>query len=279
MNNDVRTAFKNMDAKKLQAYHKYWGSLTAHSNSEYFKRFLFAFCSVHTSWKGNVYGYEAIKDFHPLQWSKQKLWSALAGSGCGMHNGRTENIWKFGCEFWDDPQKFRPMPGEPLYFLRNRLVPAIRGLGVAKVSFALEMAYPTDRSLDIACLDVHMLRLYGNAKLSATSAKGRNEYERFEADWIGRCSSLPTGPYVARMVYWDSIQDKDSSRYWSYVLERNNDQQEADEGDGGRMAGGLPGTSPSAPDDSGHEAKAHTEGRAQDEELHRRENNKNEGNV
>ena len=279
MNDDVRTAFKNMSAKKLLNYYKYWGSIAADSDEEYFKRFLFAFCSVHTSWKGNIYGYEAIKNFHPETWTKQKLWSALAKSGCGMHNNRTDNIWLFGCKFWTDPSRYRPMPGEPLYFLRNRLVPAIRGLGVAKVSFALEMAYPTDKTLDIACLDVHMLRLYGNAKLSATSAKGRTEYEKYEADWVGRCSSLATGPYVARMVYWDSIQDKDSSRYWSYVLERQNDQQETDEGDGGRMAGELPGTGASPPDDCGYEAETHSEGRAQDEELHRRENNKNERNV
>jgi len=223
MNNDVRTAFSKMNASKLHSYYKYWGSLTANSDEEYFRRFLFAFCSVHTTWKGNVYGYEAIKDFHPDRWTKKQLWSALAGSGCGLYNDRTEHIWLFGTKFWNDPSQYRPLPGESLYFLRNRLVPAIKGLGVAKVSFALEMAYPTDKTLDITCLDVHMLRLYGNAKMSAQSRKGRTEYEKYEADWVGRCANLPTGPYVARMVYWDSIQDKDSSRYWSYVLERQNE--------------------------------------------------------
>jgi len=25
--------------------------------------------------------------------------------------------------------------------------------------------------------------------------------------------------YIARCVYWDALQDKEDSRYWSYVLE------------------------------------------------------------
>lgn len=45
------------------------------------------------------------------------------------------------------------------------------------------------------------------------------------------------------------------------------------------MDGIISGTDPSAFDDSGHEAEAYTKGCAQDEELHRRENNKNEGDV
>jgi len=33
---------------------------------------------------------------------------------------------------------------------------------------------------------------------------------------------LKVPSYVARSIYWDDLQKKEDSRYWSYVLEDNN---------------------------------------------------------
>jgi hypothetical protein len=75
------------------------------------------------------------------------------------------------------------------------------------------MAFPLEAQ--VACLDVHMLRLYGEEKAGAKRAI----YNRFEIDWITRSRDAEVEPYVARMVYWDKLQGRADSRYWSECLE------------------------------------------------------------
>ena len=33
------------------------------------------------------------------------------------------------------------------------------------------------------------------------------------------CGKNKIPSYIARSIYWDALQNKDDSRYWSYVLE------------------------------------------------------------
>ena len=63
---------------------------------------------------------------------------------------------------------------------------------------------------EVVCLDVHMLRLYEGTQ---------KNYNRFESDWISRSQNYGAEPYMTRMVYWDALQGKQDSRYWSHVLE------------------------------------------------------------
>lgn len=255
MNKNVKEAFRTMSAEQLLAYYRYWSQLTVKDEKQYFQRFLFAFCSVHTGWKSNVRGYQAIQDYHPDTWTGDDLRSALVSSGVGMHNNRAKYIYEFGHKFWADPKTWMPPPGEPLFYVRNRLERGIKGLGLAKTSFALELAYPVARTLDIACLDVHMLRLYG-----LKQRKNDISYKEAEADWVGRSSAIGLAPYITRMVYWDQLQKQTSSRYWSYCLE-DYDQQTADEAAGGSLVSPTPRT-PNSPDHaSGHASEAHAERR------------------
>lgn len=219
MTPEVEQAYNNMSQFRLQEYTDYWQSIKAKNDAEYFQRFLFAFCSVHTTWKSNVNGYEAIKDFHPAHWSQTRLLGALVSSGCGMHFNRAKYIWSFGLKYWDDPSDYQKTASEPWWALRDRLVCSIKGLGLAKVSFALEMGDPLEAA--VTCLDVHMIRLYGLEKLNTghTTGKDACKYSQFEMDWISRARQIKVAPYVARMVYWDSVQKQSSSRYWSHVLE------------------------------------------------------------
>lgn len=96
---------------------------------------------------------------------------------------------------------------------RDRLERGIKGLGLAKTSYALEMAFPLE--CEVVCFDVHMLRLYGDVKAGSNPTK----YETFEDDWVERSKKANTPPYIARNVYWDELQGKKDSRYWSAVLE------------------------------------------------------------
>ena len=55
--------FKTFPVDKVQAYKDYWESVAPQTDGDRFRRYLFAYCSVHTSWQGNCRGYEAIKNY------------------------------------------------------------------------------------------------------------------------------------------------------------------------------------------------------------------------
>jgi hypothetical protein len=89
---------------------------------------------------------------------------------------------------------------------------------LAKVSFALEMIHPNEAR--VLCLDVHMLRLYDMEHLKYNKSNtGIKQYKKAEQHWSINCGKNKIPSYVARCAYWDHLQGKDDSRYWSFVLE------------------------------------------------------------
>lgn len=215
--------FESLMSKKqvIKKYNNYWRSITPLTNDDVFKRYLFAFCSVHTNWKNNLSGYNAIKDFN--QWKNDKfiLNKSLKESGVGMHNMRTEYIWAFNIFFWMDPNKFQLIHKSKDYhsLYRDELVSDIKGLGHAKVSFALEMIDPL--KANIVCGDIHQLRLYGIEGTNYKTSKGLSLYKSMENHWIACCEAVGVSPYIARCIYWDELQKQEDTRYWSHVLETN----------------------------------------------------------
>lgn len=212
---ELSNVFASLDESRLGQYHRYWESLAVASNADYFRRWLFAFCSVHTTWERNVVGYQAIRDFTEWLGDDSALRARLVESGCGLYNIRTKFISEFAEDFWSNPNKFwKPRTVLSWRDFRDTLEANILGLGLAKTSFALELAFPVEAKL--ACLDVHMLRLYGINPERVKPA----DYRRAELDWVERSLVAGAEPYVARMVYWDGLQGKDDSRYWSHCLEK-----------------------------------------------------------
>jgi endonuclease III len=202
----VQEVFEEIKAIDADHYLKYWASVTPSNDTEHFQRWLFAFMSVHTTWESNVKGYAAVADWAG---DHDDLLDRLISSRCGLHNNRAKWIYRFHQQYWDDPKVFQKQDGEPWRELRNRLMLRICGLGLAKTSFALELAYPLEAQT--TCLDVHMLRLYGVSE---------KKYHEAEADWLGRSSEVGLPPYIARCAYWDKLQGQPDSRYWSHVLEK-----------------------------------------------------------
>jgi hypothetical protein len=94
----------------------------------------------------------------------------------------------------------------------------ISGIGLAKISFALEMIHPNEAR--VLCGDIHQLRLYDVEALKYNKSKvGSQIYKKMERHWMVNCGKLKVPSYVARSIYWDDLQKKEDSRYWSYVLE------------------------------------------------------------
>ena len=181
------------------------------NDTETFQRWLFAFMSVHTTWEANVKGYEAIKDW--TNWFKddEKLMELIKGARVGLHNNRVRFISKFAEKFWQDPDWYKYQGGDWQTF-RDRLVKNILGLGIAKVSFALEMIYPNEAK--VSCMDTHLFQAYG-----LDQSKDARRYKEIENYWLDMCSMWNVPSTIARAILWDRKQNQTDSRYWSYVLE------------------------------------------------------------
>lgn len=214
----VDTFFENFPKDRVVAYKEYWESVRPQNVEDIFRRYLFSYCSVHTTWQGNVKGYNAIKNFGEWVDDQDILREKLHKSGVGLHNNRTKYIWDFSQKFWANPKDFYFTTKKYHVKKRDSIVSKINGIGLAKVSFALEMIHPNEaRAL---CLDVHMLRLYDMEHLKYNKSRsGTDSYKKAERHWMVNCGKLKVPSYIARSIYWDSLQKKDDSRYWSFVLE------------------------------------------------------------
>ena len=215
---EVELFFKSLknSSKVINEYKKYWDSVTPQNKEDIFRRYLFAFCSVHTNWKNNISGYNSIKNIDDWINNKDILYNKIKNSGMGMYNGRTENIWTFSTMYWISPDNYT-LKNIDHVIKRNNLVNEIKGLGHAKVSFSLEMIHPNDAK--VICGDVHQLRLYGVEGLNYKTKKGYSIYEKMESHWNDMCEKYKIPSYIARCIYWDKLQKQNDSRYWSHVLE------------------------------------------------------------
>ena len=215
---------KNVDrffaSLKLGAVHseqEYWTNLIPQDDAEIFARWVFAIMSVHTTWESNVRGYEvAMSD---LSWtiSKDKLKQMIVKAKVGLYERRERGLWDLATKFRENPDQFKKQDNETWQECRNRLIGTIYGLGNAKTTYALALSYPTEARL--CCLDVHLLRFMGH-DLKKGHANTLKEYQRMENEWLARCDKYGVSANVAREMYWNKVQNRRNSRYWSYCLER-----------------------------------------------------------
>jgi len=218
LNTETAAKFiKTLQAQDVEGYLSYWDSITPSNDAEIFQRYLFAYCSVHTTFQGNIRGYQAIKNFSEWIDEKESLRSKLANSGCGLHNNRTEYIWAFKDKFWSNPKDFYFTSSKGHLSKRDAIVSNVKGIGLAKVSFALEMIHPLEAR--VLCGDVHQLRLYGMEDLKYKTGAGLEAYKKMERHWIVATSKQKVPSYIARCAYWDRLQGYNDTRYWSYVFE------------------------------------------------------------
>jgi hypothetical protein len=209
---NVEEFFTELDYSLAPSYIDYWASIKPKNDSQLFQRWLFAFMSVHTSWKANIVGYNAVKDWWLWLNDWTNLKDRIENSRVGMQNNRVKYLSTFAHKFWSNPEEYKKKDGESWHTLRDRLKDKILGLGAAKTSFALEMCYPIEAK--VVCLDTHMFQAY---KLDQT--KDARMYSSIEQHWIDMCSMWRVPPYIARCLYWDIKQGYSDSRYWSKVLE------------------------------------------------------------
>ena len=204
--------FSSVKPDEISFQTNYWSALKPLNDSERFQRFLFAFMSVHTSWKSNISGYKLIKNWWEWINNWTELENRIKQSGAGLYNNRVRFIKDFCTKYWSNPSFYQIAEGETWTGYRNRIEQKIIGLGMAKTSFGVEMLYPAEGQ--VVCLDTHLFQLYG-----LDQRKDVKLYQCIEKHWIDCCDFIGVAPYVARCIYWDRKQGYNDSRYWSYVLE------------------------------------------------------------
>lgn len=202
---------ENITPDAVRSYSRYWKSIVPDGHREYYLRWLFSFMSVRSRWQNNVDAYLGLAGLPPT-FTPEHLRRVLVESAIGLWNTRTKGVWKFHSDFWQSPDSWYPLRGEGLRDCRNRLAKLTTGVKHAKVSFALEMAFPFNR--EVVCLDTHILQLYGIRESIAPAL-----YEKLESHWCETCVELQVPPVIARHIIWDRIRGESSTRYWSFVFE------------------------------------------------------------
>ena len=207
--------FNSILDEEISEYSKYWDSVVPRNTSEVFQRWLFAFMSVHTSWRSNINGYLMIRNWWEWLNKPEELERRIVESGAGLHKNRTKFITAFAEHYWANLDFYKKADDESWVEFRDLLVDQVLGLGMAKVSFSLEMIYPS--IAEVTCMDTHLFQLFG-----LDQSKDSKQYHKMEQHWIEMCKMWNVSSYVARCIWWDRNQGYTDSRYWSFVLESSN---------------------------------------------------------
>jgi hypothetical protein len=210
----IDTVVANMD---VEWYRRYVQSILPATHADLFLRFLFAYASVHTTWTSNLALYTALKDYTAWLGDQDKLKAAIIDSRAGLYNNRTKYISEFSTKFWARPEWYWKQDEESWVQYRDRIKDNSLGLGPAKSSFVIEMAYPD--IAEVVCTDVHFMGIYGLS--SQDVGKMHPAIERAaEVHWVNRMAELGIPAVLARWGYWDAKKHKSNPRFWTRVLEK-----------------------------------------------------------
>lgn len=206
-------ALDKIDTAAVDRYRNYFKHIEATTLEDQFRRWLFAYASVHTTWRMNCKIYDTLRD---LSWlgNPELLRSKLIAVGAGMHNNRTKYLMDFSSFYWQHPGWFSKSKYENWKQYRARIQDAALGLGFAKSAFTVEMLYLNDA--EVICTDTHMLQLYGCKPSAGVSHK---VLTTIEDHWVDNCKQRNLPPAISRWIYWDTKQGHRNCRYWASVFE------------------------------------------------------------
>jgi len=211
---DVEKFFASITEDEIIDHSVVWERLKPTNDVDVFQRWLFAFCSVHTSYESNMRGYLAIKNFTEWFNKDEVLFDKLKGSGVGLYNNRTKFISEFATKYWQNPNLFKFKKNQKWSEFRDSLVKDILGLGMAKVSFALEMIYTFD--CGVFCCDTHLFQAYGYDQ-----SLHLPKYRELENHWTEFSAMYNVPSAIARAIYWNRKKGEKDCSYWADVLDND----------------------------------------------------------
>jgi thermostable 8-oxoguanine DNA glycosylase len=206
----VQQHHKEFLSKKNQ-YLDYWEQLRPKNKSQLFLSWLFSYLTIHSTWESTVKGFTLLKDYEKWVNNKEVLKELLIESRCGLHNLRTNYLSNFSENFWQDSTNFYLTPFEQRKALLNNL----KGIGIAKISFALELSAPMNN--ECVCIDTHILKLF-NLRPQDIVVKKNIKYYEAEQKWLSMSEEMALPPVILRAMYWDKLQNQDNTSYWGDCL-------------------------------------------------------------
>ena len=220
---------KSIRPQDVERYQNYLVGLQPRDSRALFLRWVFAYASVHTTWRLNVRLYKKLES---LEWvgDPLRLKDLIVESGAGFQNQRTKYLHAFQAFYFSRPQWFWKTDNETWVQYRDRIRDAAYGIGQAKSSFVVEMTYPLES--EVVCSDTHFMQAYGKTPKDISSGKVTDKEERaMEAHWIKACLDAKVPPVVARWHAWDlKMNSFDNPRYWTWVFEEHNHYKELQNG-------------------------------------------------
>jgi hypothetical protein len=217
-NTAARDVIMNLDKTKLTTYKDHLDALRPKTDVDRFRRGLFAFASVHTTWASNC---ELYRWLYTKSWwgNPQELMVRIAESRAGLHHNRFKYISQFYDRFWACPEWYLKQHYETWFEYRDRLDKNTLGLGLAKCAFFAELIYLND--CQVPCMDVHLLKLFGIPNEVYAKSGASAVFVRWaEKQWHDLSLEAGVSPTTARWCYWDEKQGKLDSSYWTHVLEQ-----------------------------------------------------------
>ena len=208
----VEEKIRTIPESTVNRYESYWFELRPRNDIDKLNRWLFAFVSIRAQWKANKEAYMLLAN--EIWETKNELNNILDKSRIGLVSMREKAIWEFREALKRDKSIIQPQYEDNWQSWRNRLVKQFYGIGLAKVSFSMEMCYPLE--CGVVCLDTHMLRMYG---VDPKKGCSKQKYEEIERHWVDICMDMGYPSAMVRHILWDKIQNKRSTRYWSHVFE------------------------------------------------------------
>ena len=211
----ISAAVQSVEPERHDWYREHFGAINPFEHDELFRMFLFARTTVNLSWESSVRLYDALQDLSWVGGPQTDLTNTIIECKTGLHNTISDSIYKFSNVFYDDPSLF--YRGDETWLnYRDRLVKALNGLSITKVSFVIEMCWP---QADVVCLDRHMLRGVFKVRKSKYGYQvGAPMYRKFEKEWVKACKRLSKLPGITRLAYWDSLQGYDNPLFWTRQL-------------------------------------------------------------
>jgi thermostable 8-oxoguanine DNA glycosylase len=207
----VERFFHSITKDEIDRHVDLWRGITPIKTEEIFRRYIFAFLSVHSTWETNVKAYLSLRNWWEWMNNETELLNRLSSSGAGLHNNRTAFLTTFSKSFWANPSFYQKSENETWQACRDRIEKNIKGLGLAKTSFSLEMIYPL--SAQITCLDVHLFRFYG-----LNQSKDLKLYKPVEDHWVTWSKMFNIPSYISRVIYWNRNQGQKDCWYWANVF-------------------------------------------------------------
>lgn len=162
-------------------------------------RVIFAHLSVQQTCKANTKSFRYIKENADDNSFKDLQSSLVMVNNCcaGLNNMRAKGLWLSHKIHKEDSSFLSKRDGESWKECRSRLNGQLFGINLAKISFALELMYPSEAK--VVCLDKHLLTQFGHP---AGRPIKQQEYYDYETYFLDLCSKYNYLPAVAREVIW-----------------------------------------------------------------------------